>query len=81
MWIDGEWSGNIKLVAAPIVHRQNINISLGVFGEGAWLIESNFGDALSNTSILEKTGDLLLSFNENNDYISFHSAGGLYSKI
>ncbi|KAL7462154.1 hypothetical protein ACHAXS_002543 [Conticribra weissflogii] len=77
---DGEWGGNVELVAASRVYGRGIKIFSGLFDGGVWLIESDFGGDTSKTCTLEKGGDLLLSYHENDHYNSVHSIGASYSK-
>mmetsp|Transcript_30335 Transcript_30335/g.65003 ORF Transcript_30335/g.65003 Transcript_30335/m.65003 type:complete len:354 (-) Transcript_30335:29-1090(-) len=77
---DGEWGGNVELVAASRVYGRDIKIFSGVFDGGVWLIESDFGGDSSKSGTLGKGGDLLLSYHENDHYNSVHSIGASYSK-
>ena len=88
---DGEWGGNVELVAASRVYGRGVKIFSGVFDGGVMSIEGGGGGGSDNDGSEEKKnwknnyngekedgGDLLLSYHENDHYNSVRAINASY---
>ena len=85
---DGEWGGNVELVAASRVYKRDIRIYSGLYDGGVMLIQYQQEEEEKKPSFREKKGgrnydvhydgivhfgDLQLSYHDNDHYNSVHS--------